>query len=87
MLLHIKIVRVVLHREAASVTRGVQIWIRLAKHPQKDFGLQVYDITDKHTLQQVRSWVKELQAMVSQRPSQAASLLCGPLPLLSTEDQ
>lgn len=28
-------------------------------------SLQVYDITDKHTLQQVQNWVKELQAMVS----------------------
>ena len=27
-------------------------------------SLQVYDITDKHTLQQVQNWVKELQAMV-----------------------
>ena len=25
---------------------------------------QVYDITDKQTLQQVQNWVKELQAMV-----------------------
>lgn len=25
---------------------------------------QVYDITDKHTLQQVQDWVKELQTMV-----------------------
>ena len=53
------------------MTRGVHIWIPdlMASHPQKKLGLQVYDITDKHTLQQVRSWVKELQAMVSQCPS------------------
>lgn len=31
--------------------------------------LQVYDITDKQTLQQVQNWVKELQAMV--RPAKA----------------
>ena len=31
--------------------------------------LQVYDITDKQTLQQVQKWVKELQAMV--RPATA----------------
>ena len=30
----------------------------------RDLCLQVYDITDKQTLQQVQNWVKELQAMV-----------------------